>query len=156
MNDLQNADLTTTPTPREDDALQFELSGYRIGWRPSGLALERAADQGVELGQILRDVSDLHALTQAEEENGEWTDEELRELNLTAARIMTMVARIVWLGGLHFEKDFSYEAVLSLLDWDAIEALPLAAMVERMIPRLEDEAGDVDTAGKAPGPSPTS
>jgi hypothetical protein len=151
MTDFQNADLTTVPTPSEEDALAFTLKGYRLAWRASGLALKRASDRGVELEDVFDGIMQLGALADEVSETGEASldDIDADALQATTTNMLVTMARLVWLGGLHFEADLNLEAILSLVDLKSAEELPLEAMVEQILPTIEDELD----SGKAPNAS---
>lgn len=154
---MDNAKLTEVPTPSSDEALQFDLGEYTIGWRPSGLALQRASEKGMELGEIL---ADLQALFDADidaeelaEEDLESGEEVIEEIDTTGFSNLTGVyAKLIWLGALHFEREIKIEAILALIDPEAIEDLPIGLMLDRAFPAIQDEAEEEtdedDTAGK--------
>lgn len=143
MPDLDNAALTEVPTPSADDALMFELNGYTLGWRPSGLALKRAADRGLEIGEILVDLQKLFTSDVDPEDLKEMSEEELEEANLGAtggfSDLTDIVAELVWLGTLHFEPEVRQDAILALIDPESMEDLPVDRMMQRLFPAIKDE-----------------
>jgi len=145
MADFDNAELTSVPTPEADDALMFELSGLTIGWRPSGLALQRAQSQGVSVGEILSDLEALFASDLTEEDLEEMSEEEIAEAldsEATLADTLGVVALLVWLGALHFEASVQKEAVQAIIDPDNVGDVPVEKMLARIFPVLEEERAE--------------
>lgn len=152
MADFDNAELTSVPTPEEDDALMFELAGLTIGWRASGLALERASDRGVEAGQLLDSVQTLFGAGIDPDDFEDLSEEELEEkaqeeLEGDLADMLAVVADLIWLGALHFEAGIKRNAVLAILDPENVEGVPIDLMLSRIFPAIEEEVGDL---GKEP------
>jgi len=152
---FDNADLTSVPAPDEKDIIAFEVKGYTLGWRADGLAIQRASDRGLEVGQILDDITRLGQAEEIREELQEVESEEeidtealesLEEVGLQMGEYVRLVARIVFVGAIRIEPAISWEAVLSLVDMHSIGDLPLEEMVSRLVPEIEEE----DTVGKDP------
>jgi len=143
--DFDNAELTSVPTPEADDALMFELSGLTIGWRPSGLALNRAQSHGVEVGEILGKLQVIFSADISEEELEEMSEEEIAEAmdaDATLADAMEVVALLVWTGALHFEEGSSLEAVQAIIDPENVGDIPVEQMLGRIFPALEEERAE--------------
>ncbi|AFH22424.1 hypothetical protein OSG_eHP25_00015 [environmental Halophage eHP-25] len=145
MSEFDNSALTEVQTPRSEDALQFELKGNTIGWYPSGLALQRAKDRGIELEDILDGIFQLQRVTEKVDnlDEDEEIDEELVSelIQAQTSDVLITIAKLVWVGGLHFEPNFSLEAVLSLLELEDLEDLPMELMMQKILPEV-DEASD--------------
>lgn len=145
MADFDNAELTSVPTPDQDDALMFELSGLTIGWRPSGLALDRAQSHGVEVGEILSGLQALFASGLDEEDLDEMSEEEIAEaLNseATLSDTLGVVAQLVWVGALHFEEGVRLDAVQALIDPENVGDVPVEEMLNRIFPALDEERAE--------------
>lgn len=160
---MDNSALTEVPTPDSDDALMFDLGGYTLGWRPSGLALQRASDKGMELGEILADLqtlfaSDIDLDDFDEEELEEMSEEELEEeldtdLSSGFSDLTSVYAKLIWLGALHFESGIKLDAVLAIIDPESLEDVPVDEMLQRVFPALAEEvdeetADEEETEGK--------
>jgi hypothetical protein len=177
MPQFDNAKLTDTDSEiAHEDALVFDLvpggeNGLTIGWKPSGLALKRAKSDGVEAGEILdtlrgnadpqvvQDIlSDLDTddLTDLDEEDISDLDEEQREalgdlLGSGLSDQIDMIATLVWIGTLHFEPNAKRETILSILDPQSVEELPVDRMFERIFPVLSEIDDPADTAEDGEG-----
>lgn len=141
MSDFDNSSLTEVPTPATGDALQFELGGYQIGWRLDGLALQRASDRGVELGDILQGLFELQAAAEEIEDVDEDTDVEnidKERLQQRVSDLTATAAKLIWIGAIRFEPSIPLEAILALVEPD-LDGIPLGEMVERALPAIEDE-----------------
>ena len=144
MPDLDNSALTSVPTPSQEDALMFELKGYTLGWRASGLALQRASDRDVEVGELL---ADLQMLFSADIDEGQLEDmseeeiEEKLEMQGGVADFLSIVAKLIWTGALHFESDVDLDAIRAILDVEAVEEVPVDLMLSKIFPAIEDEMG---------------
>ena len=140
MTDFDNSFLAEDDsTTAHEDALVFEVGGNKLGWKPSGLALKRASDQGVEAGDILRSFQDTFGADLDEEDLDEMDEEELAEkVGGTLSGLMTTVATLVWLGALHFEPNATRESVLAILDPSDVEDIPMDRMLDRIWPHLTD------------------
>ncbi|MCS3827444.1 hypothetical protein GGP85_002914 [Salinibacter ruber] len=149
---MDNSALTEVPTPDSTDALMFDLGDYTLGWRPSGLALERASDKGMELGEILADLqtlfaSDIDLSDFDEEELEEMSEEEIEEelegdLSSGFSDLTSVYAKLVWLGALHFEAGIKLDAILAIIDPESLEDLPIDQMLQRVFPAIQDEMGE--------------
>ena len=148
MADHNLSDLTEVPTPEKEGILTFEIGDYGFMWKLDGLALDRAAEQGVELGDVLGALGTVQQSTQeiARLEDEEVSPEDLDEENLqtSLASLTKAVARLVWIGGLRFEENLSFKAVLSVLGPKHLESVPVEAMVKRALP----EVGEEEEVGK--------
>lgn len=135
-----------------EDALVFELAPDQpIGWRASGLAIERAADRGLQVGEILEDLQNLFTADISEEELEDMSEEEIeQELDVGGgfAEFISLVGKLVWLGALHFEPNVSHNRVLAAIDAESLEEIPLDQMLSRIFPALTEESADEETAGK--------
>jgi len=132
-----------------EDALVFSIGEQKIGWRASGLALKRASDAGMEVGELLVDLQHLFAADLDEEALEEMSEEEVEEaleMQGGMADMMETAAKLVWLGALHFEPNARREVILSIIDSSNLGAVPLGEMLQRVFPALEDEGG----SGKKP------
>ena len=149
MADFDNSFLSEQDTTSaHEDALVFEIEGQPIGWRASGLALKRAADAGLEAGRLLYDLQKLFTADVDEEDLEEMTEEEIEEeLSMSGgmADMMDVVAKLTWVGALHFEPNAKQEVILSILDTSNVGEVPVGDMLTRIFPALEED----DTAGKA-------
>jgi len=134
-----------------EDALVFELAPDQpVGWRASGLALKRAADRGLEIGEILEDLQLLFAADFDEEELEDMDEEEIEEeleVDTGFVDFIDLVGKLVWLGALHFEPNVSRKMVLAAIDAESLEEIPLDAMLQRVFPAIQDEVEESD-AGK--------
>lgn len=152
MADFDNSALTSVPTPDEDDALMFDVAGYTLGWRPSGLALKRASDKGMELGEILVDLQTLfESDVDTEDLDEEDIDEEDLDLSSGFSDLTSVYAKLIWLGTLHFEAQIKLEAILALIDPGSLEDVPVDEMLSRVFPAIQDEMEDSsegDSEGK--------
>jgi len=151
MADFDNADLTSVPTPEADDALMFEISGLTIGWRPSGLALDRAQSQGVSVGEILVDLEALFASDLTEEDLEEMGEEEVQEAldeEATLSDTLGVVAKLVWVGALHFEESVQKDAVQAIIDPENVGDVPVEEMLARIFPALEEERAEGKEQGE--------
>jgi hypothetical protein len=154
--DFDNSALTSVPTPSEDDALMFELSGYTLGWRASGLSLQRASDRGVEVGELLADLQRLFSADISEEDLDEMDEEEIEEaleMEGGIADFLSVIAKLVWVGALHFEEEVSLDAIRAILDVEAVGDVPVDLMLSKIFPAIEDEMGD-DSGKKTQETSP--
>jgi len=153
MTDFDNAALTSVQDPDASDVLAFEVGGITVGWRADGLALKRASDRGVEVGEVLQS---LARLDEAQDLMGELEDaddeaeaealtEQLEETGLSMAAFLEVVATIVWVGALRINEDVRRDAILSLMDMETVAELPLEVMLDRLVPEVEDE---MDSSGK--------
>jgi len=152
MPDFDNSALTSVPTPDEEDALMFEISGYTLGWRASGLALQRASDRGVEVGEILADLQRLFAADVDEEDLEDLDEEEIEEkleMQGGMADFMGVVTKLTWLGAIHFEEQIQLDAIRAILDMENAGDLPLDQMLTRIFPAIDDEMGESE--GKEQG-----
>jgi hypothetical protein len=150
MQDFDNSFLTENDHPAvHEDAFVFEIKGQAIGWRASGLALKRASDQGVEVGELLADVQQVFSAADLDEEDiEEMSEEEMGEVLMESggvAYVLDVAATVIWIGALHFNANVRQEAVLSILDFSMLGDLPINEMVSRIFPEIEDEE---ETAGK--------
>lgn len=132
-------DAFTEVQSAEDKALTFELGGHQVGWLADGLAIERAKDQGHELGEIL---SQLTALDEIEDAKT------VEDAANSFAGMYPAVARLCWLGMLRFNEDVTHEAILSAIDLDAIEEIPIGEMMSRIFPDSDEETPEGDDEGK--------
>ncbi|WP_251961576.1 hypothetical protein [Salinibacter ruber] len=158
MNDFDNSFLTDNDHPAaHEDAIVFEVKGNAVGWRASGLALKRAADKGMEAGDLLSklqrlfgsgiDPEELEGLS--EEEAQELVEEEL-EMTGGMSDFLTVVADLVWLGTLHFEPGAKREALLGLIDPQNAGEVPVERMLSKVFPAVEEESEEADS-GKGQG-----
>lgn len=137
-----------------EDALVFEINDQTLGWRPSGLALKRASDQGHDIGEILAGLQTLFHSDLSEEDLEEMSEEEVEEaleVQGGLADLLSLVAKVIWIGTLHFEPESRQENVLALLNAENVRDVPLEEMLSRIFPAIEEEASDEDEAdsGKA-------
>jgi hypothetical protein len=134
----------TEPQSAEDKALVFELSGHEVGWLVDGLAIQRAAGRGHQLGDILSELQSLDALKQAEN---------VQEAANRFADVYPALAKLVWLGMIRFNEDVSQDAILGALDNDAMGEIPVAEMMERIFPSQDEEMPEdlSDAEGKPNG-----
>jgi hypothetical protein len=155
---MDNAKLTDVPAPAED-ALKFDLAGYTIGWKVDGLALKRAAERGVEVGQVLDDIQRIFA---AQAQN--LSDEELEEIvpegeelpdiapeeseEVTLSEITDVFARLIWVGALRFEPNVKREAILALVSPDVLADIPTDRMLGQLVPAAEEEMDVSGAEGK--------
>lgn len=150
MPDFDNSFLSQEDHPAvHEDALVFELNGQTLGWRASGLALKRAADQGTDVGEVLVDLQTLFAADLEEEDLEEMSEEEIEEameIQAGVADFLSLVAKTVWIGTLHFEPGARRENVLAILDASVVEEVPLEKMLSKIFPAIEDEVSE----GKEP------
>jgi hypothetical protein len=145
MADFDNSQLTSVPTPEADDALMFELSGLTIGWRPSGLALDRAQSQGVSVGKILADLQALFASDLTEDDLEEMSEEEVAEAldgEATLSDTLGVVSQLVWVGALHFEESIRQDAVQAIIDPENVGDVPVEEMLARIFPALDEERAE--------------
>ena len=151
MPDFDNSFLSETDTQSaHEDALVFEIAGQPIGWRASGLALKRAADAGLETGQLIFDLQQLFAADVDEEDLEEMGEEEVEEeLEMSGgiADMMDVVAKLVWTGALHFEANAKRDVILSILDTSNVGEVPVGEMLTRIFPALKGE----ENSGKGQG-----
>lgn len=151
MSDFDNSFLTEAADDESvhEDALVFELAPDQpVGWRPSGLALKRAADNGLELGEILEDLQELFAADIDEEELEEMDEEEIDEeldVGVGFAQFIDLVGKLVWLGALHFEPNADRSKVLAAIDAKRLEEIPVDQMLARIFPALTEQE---ETEGK--------
>jgi hypothetical protein len=144
-SDFDNSALTSVPTPGEDDALMFEVGGYTLGWRASGLALQRASDRGLEVGELLHELQTLFSADIGEEDLEEMSEEDIQEeieMEGGVADFLSIVAKLIWTGALHFESDVDLDAIRAILDVEAVGDVPVDLMMSKIFPALEDEMGD--------------
>jgi hypothetical protein len=144
-SDFDNSALTSVPTPGEDDALMFEVSGYTLGWRASGLALQRASDRGLEVGELLHELQTLFSADINESDLEEMDEGEIEqeiEMEGGVADFLSIVAKLIWTGALHFESDVDLDAIRAILDVEAVGDVPVDLMMSKIFPALEDEMGD--------------
>lgn len=132
-------DAFTEVQSAEDRALTFELGGHEVGWLADGLAIERAKSQGHELGEILSQLSALDDIESAET---------MEDAANGFAGMYPAVARLCWLGMIRFNKDVTQEAILSVIDLDAIEEIPIGEMMDRIFPSEDEETPEGDSEGK--------
>jgi len=153
MPKFDNASLTSVPDPDDKDVLVIKIQGRTLGWCGDGLAIKRAKHQGVEIGDILDDirriaeVSDiLDDIEEAESEDDidEEALKELEEKGLGLSEYVEMVARLLWVGLLRLEPNVPLDAAYALVSVKTLPNLPVAAMVEQIIPDIEED----DTVGK--------
>jgi hypothetical protein len=148
MSAFDNSSLTSVPVPEEEDALMFDVGDYTLGWRASGLALERASAQGVEVGELLADLQRLFA-SDLDEKDLEETDEDELEEELEmeggVSDLLGIVGTVIFVGALHFEPQIERDAILAILGVDAINDVPVDEMLSRIFPAIQDEE---DTVGK--------
>lgn len=153
MPDFDNSFLAQDDHPSvHEDAIVFELKGQPVGWRASGLALKRAADQGHQMGEIIADLQKLFAADVDEEDLEDMDEEEIEEeleVEVGMSDFYEVVAKTIWIGVLHFEASARQENVLGLLDADSIEDVPVERMLSKIFPALTDE----DDSGKGKGES---
>lgn len=156
MPDFDNSFLSQEDHPSvHEDALVFSINSQTIGWRASGLALKRASDKGMEAGQLLADLQMLFS-ADIDEEDLEGLDEEEieakleEELEMQAgiADFIGVVAKLVWLGTLHFEPEAKQEAVLGLLDTSNVDEAPVEDMLSKVFPAIDDEVDDMGKGQK--------
>lgn len=155
MPDFDNSFLAQDDHPSvHEDAIVFEIKGQPIGWRASGLALKRAADQGHQMGEILADLQKLFAADIDEEELEGMSEEEIEEeleIEVGMSDFYEVVAKTVWIGVLHFEPGARQENVLGLLDADSIEDVPVDRMLSKIFPALTGEEGSGKGKGQSSG-----
>ncbi|MCS4139593.1 hypothetical protein GGQ13_003048 [Salinibacter ruber] len=136
-----------------EDALVFELAeGQPVGWRASGLAIKRASDKGMELGQILEDLRKLFGSSVSEEELEEMSEEEIEEElegGASFAQLVDLVGKLTWLGALHFEPNVSRRRVLAAMDSESLARVPLEEMLSKVFPALSEEVEEKEEEGKA-------
>jgi len=136
-----------------EDAIVFEIKGQPIGWRASGLALKRAADQGHDVGEILADLQILFGSDIDEDELEDMSEEEIEEelnVDVGMSDFYEVVAKTVWVGVLHFEPNAKQENILGLLDAESVGDVPTERMLSKIFPALTGEG----TEGKEQGESP--
>lgn len=146
------SDIASEDVLQEGDVLTFEVEyggdTHTIGWRADGLALQRAADQGLEVGEILEKVTRLATTTELTEELSDDLDEEeveelvqeIEDTGLEMSEYVELVAEIVWIGWLRIDPSMPFEAVLALIDQRTIaEDIPLGSMLDRLMPAVEEE-----------------
>jgi len=142
-NDFDNSFLSDPDaTPAHEDALVFEVSGQKIGWRASGLALKRASDQGLEVGELLADLQTLFSADIDEEDLEEMDEGEIEEevqMEGGVAQLLDVAAKLVFVGALHFNAAVRQDVILSILDTSNVGDLPLDRMLQRIFPALEEE-----------------
>jgi hypothetical protein len=155
MSDFDTSVLTEVQSPEPDDVIAFELQGYTIGWRADGLALRRAADRGVEVGEILQQLDSLFSVDIDPEELEDLSEEEIEDLveermetDSSVSGFVSTVVTLIWLGTLRFEPDAKQEAIASLIDLKEIENVPIDEMLAKIFPKIEDE---LDGAGSEEG-----
>ncbi|MCS4087303.1 hypothetical protein GGQ10_002129 [Salinibacter ruber] len=152
MPDFDNSFLSEENASTHEDALVFELAGHKVGWRASGLALKRASDQGMEVGELLADLQTLFSADLDEEDLEDMSEEEIEEalqVDGGVAQMMDLAAKLVWTGALHFEENAKREVILAMIDPESVGELPMDDMLTRVFPALEDEVdGDM---GKGQG-----
>jgi len=156
MPQFDNAALTSVPDPGEKDVLVIEIQGRTLGWCGDGLAIKRAKHQGVEIGDILDDIRRIAEVSDildeiedagSEEDIDEEVLTELEEKGLGLSEYVEMVARLLWVGLLRLESNVPLDAAYALVSIKTLDDLPVAAMVEQIIPDIEED----DTAGKEQG-----
>lgn len=154
MQQFDNASLTSVPDPDETDVLVIDIKGNRIGWCGDGLAIKRAKHQGVEIGDILDDirriaeVSDILDEIEGADSEDDIDEEALKQLGekgLGLGEYVDMVARLLWVGMLRIEPNVPLDAAYALVSVKTLDDLPVAAMVEQIIPDIDEED---DTVGK--------
>jgi len=155
MPEFDNASLTSVPDPDEKDVLVIEIQGRTLGWCGDGLAIKRAKHQGVEIGDILDDIrriAEVSDLLDEIEDAGskEDIDEEvltkLEKKGLGLSEYVEMVARLLWVGLLRLEPNVPVDAAYALVSIKTLDDLPVAAMVEQIIPDIEED--EATPAGK--------
>jgi hypothetical protein len=132
------------------DALVLEVRGQTIGWRPSGLALRRAADKGEPVGALLEDLQTLFGVDLSEEKIETMSDEEIAEaaeVEGDPADFLVVIGKLLWVGALHFEPNARLDSVLRLLDAEAASQVPTEQLLQRIFPALREE----DPVGKEKG-----
>jgi len=145
MPDFDNSFLAQDDHPSvHEDAIVFEIKGQPVGWRASGLALKRAADQGHDVGEILADLQVLFSADVDKAELEEMSEEEIEEeldTDVGMADFYSVVAKTIWVGVLHFEPNARQNAVLGLLDAESIADVPTERMLSKIFPALTGEEG---------------
>jgi len=155
MSDFDNSFLAEEDHAAvHEDAIVFEIKGQHIGWRASGLALKRAADQGHDIGEILADLQVLFSADVDKEKLEDMSEEEIEEeleTDVGMADFYSVVAKTMWIGVLHFEPNAKQENVLGLLDAESIEDVPVERMLSKIFPALTDEADSGKGKGESSG-----
>lgn len=153
MPDFDNSFLAEEDHPAvHEDAIVFELNGQPIGWRASGLALNRAADHGLQAGELLADLQLLFSAGVDEEDLEDLSEEEIEEeleLGTNISDFFSVVAKTIWIGVLHFEPGARQQNILALLDPESIEEVPVERMLSKIFPAIDEEMGEAE--GKATG-----
>lgn len=140
----------------EDRALAIEFAGLTLPWLVDGLAIERAARQGVQLGETMSRLQDLQpdgvdpaALQEMSEDEREealqrLADEGGADMERVEAAI-TAFADLLFIGFVRFAPELGREKVLAHVGFDSIATLPTAEMLEHMTGSADPSAPD---AGK--------
>jgi len=157
MPQFDNASLTSVPDPDAKDVLVIEVQGRTLGWCGDGLAIKRAKQAGIEIGDILddirriaeaNDILDEMEDADSEEDIDEEALKELEKKGLGLSEYVEMVARLLWVGLLRLEPNVPLDAAYALVSIKTLDNLPVAAMVEQIIPDIDEDAQGDSPAGK--------
>ena len=137
----------------EDRALAITFAGLTLPWLVDGLAMERAARQGVELGETVAalqamqpdgvDPAALQAMS--DEERKEAIAKIQAEGGADMQRVqdaISAIADLLFIGFCRFEPGLDRNDILAHVNLSSMETLPVGEMVEHMTGDADPDAPD--------------